>query len=120
MIALTPEQRLTVESKFRDLANQWAELTAYRSNMSALRRHPLFGEIVALGEPAVPLILRELERKPSVSWFGLLATMTGEPPVPSELAGRVAKWPGRGSHGAVGTDISCQSRAGADLPGPGQ
>jgi len=78
MIALTPEQRLTVESKFRDLANQWAELTACRSNMSALRRHPLFDEIVALGEPAVPLILRELERKPSVSWFGLLVTMTDE------------------------------------------
>ena len=36
MIALTPEQRQTVESKFRDLTNQWAELTAYRSNMGAL------------------------------------------------------------------------------------
>jgi hypothetical protein len=94
MIALTPEQRLTAESKFRDLANQWAELTAYRSNMGALRRHPLFDEIVALGEPAAPLILRELERKPSVSWFGLLATMTGETPVPSELAGRVAEMAG--------------------------
>jgi hypothetical protein len=94
MIALTPEQRQTVESKFRDLANQWAELTAYRSNMSALRLDPLFHEIVALGEPAIPLILRELERKPSVSWFGLLATMTGENPVPSEVAGRVAEMAG--------------------------
>ena len=94
MIALTPEQRLTVESKFRDLANQWAELTAYRSNMSVLRRHPLFDEMVALGEPAVPLILRELARKPSVSWFGLLAAMTGEHPVPPELAGRVAEMAG--------------------------
>ena len=94
MIALTPEQRQPVESKFRDLANQWAELTAYRSNMSALRRHPLFDEIVALGEPAIPLILRELERKPSVPWFGLLATMTGENAVPPELAGRVAEMAG--------------------------
>jgi len=94
MIPLTPEQRQAVESKFRDLANHWAELTAYRSNMSALRRHPVFNEIVALGEPAVPLILRELEREPSVSWFGLLATMTGENPVPAELAGRVAEMAG--------------------------
>ncbi len=94
MIALTPEHRLTVESKFRDLANQWAELTAYRSNVGALRRHPLFDEIVALGEPAIPLILGELERKPSASWFGLLATIAGENPVPSELAGRVAEMAG--------------------------
>jgi hypothetical protein len=94
MIALTPEQRQTVESRFRELAHQWTELTDHRSNMGALRRHLLFGEIVALGEPAVPLILRELERKPSVSWFGLLATMTGENPVPPELAGRVAEMAG--------------------------
>ena len=40
------------------------------------------------------MILRELERKPSVSWFGLLATMTGENPVPPELSGRVAEMAG--------------------------
>ncbi len=40
MIALTPEQRLTVEAKFRNLANQWTELTAYRSNMGAPASSP--------------------------------------------------------------------------------
>jgi hypothetical protein len=94
MIALTPEQRQTVESKFRNLADKWAELIAYRSNTSALRRHPVLHEIVALGESAVPLILRELERKPSVSWFGLLATITSQNPVPPELAGHVAEMTG--------------------------
>src|SRR5438552_2735228 len=69
MIALTPEQRQSIERKFRDLASQWAELTAYRSNMGGL--------------------LCELERKPSASWFGLLAAITGIDPVPAELAGNV-------------------------------
>jgi hypothetical protein len=40
------------------------------------------------------LTLRELERKPSVSWFGLLATMTGKNPIPPELAGHVAEMAG--------------------------
>jgi hypothetical protein len=90
VIALTSEQSQTVERKFRNLATQWAELTAYCSNMGALRHHPVYHELVALGEPVVPLILRELERQPSASWFGLLAAITGEDPVPPELAGHVA------------------------------
>jgi hypothetical protein len=90
MIALTSDQRQAVEREFRDLLPQWAELTAYRSNMGALRDHPVYHELVALCEPAVPLILGELERKPSASWFGLLAAITGENPVPPELAGHVA------------------------------
>jgi hypothetical protein len=45
--------------------------------------------LLALGEPAVPLILAELERKPSPSWFGMLGAITGENPVPPHLAGHV-------------------------------
>ena len=89
MIALTPEQRQTVERQFRSLAARWSELTHYRSNMGNLRGHPVYRDLTALGEPAVPLILRELERRPSVSWFGLLAEITGENPVPVESAGHV-------------------------------
>jgi hypothetical protein len=94
MIALTPEQRQTVERRFRDLASEWAELTAYRSNLRSLRHHPVYHELTALGEAAIPLILVELERKPSVAWFGLLAEITGENPVPPDLAGHVAAMAG--------------------------
>jgi hypothetical protein len=89
LIALTPEQRQSVERQFRSLATRWAELTLYRSNVGALRHHPVYQELIGLGEPAVPLILRELERRPSVSWFGMLADITGESPAPPELAGHV-------------------------------
>jgi hypothetical protein len=66
------------------------------------------------------LIPRELEREPNVSWFGLLATITGENPVPSELAGHVAEMTRACSRWAAGRDISSERRVGADLPGPGQ
>ncbi len=89
MIALTPEQRHSVEQRFRDLAGQWAEMTAYCFHIGGIRHHRVYLELFALGEPAVPLILGELERKPSASWFGLLGAITGENPAPAHLAGHV-------------------------------
>ncbi len=89
MIALTPEQRQSIETRFRELKDQWNELMAYRSNVGRLRDHPVYQELLALGEPAVPLILVELERRPSTSWFGLLGAITGVNPVPEQRAGRV-------------------------------
>jgi hypothetical protein len=89
MIALTPEQRQTIERQFRDLATRWEELTRYRSNPGAMRNHPIYQDLLGLGESAVPLILGELERRPSVSWIIPLADITGEDPVPAERAGHV-------------------------------
>jgi hypothetical protein len=89
MIKRTPEQQQDVGQRFQDLATQWSAATRYRSNTHALRNHPVFKELLALGEPAVPMILAELGRESNVSWFTLLADMTGENPVPPALAGRV-------------------------------
>ena len=90
MIALTPEQRQTIERRFRDLATRWDELTLYRSNLGTLRNHPVYQDLIGLGESAIPLILGELGRKRSVSWIMPLADITGEDPVPSGSAGHVA------------------------------
>jgi hypothetical protein len=89
MITLTPEQQHDVARRFQGLATQWIETTRYRSNTRALRNHPVYQELIALGEPVVPLILMELEREPNVSWFTVLAAITGENPVPPAVAGRV-------------------------------
>jgi hypothetical protein len=89
MITLTPEQQQDVARRFQDLASQWKATTRYRSNTHALRSHPLYQELIALGEPVVPLILAELERESSVSWMTVLVGITGEDPVPPALAGRV-------------------------------
>ena len=89
MTTLTPEQQQNLAQRFQGLANQWNAATRYRSNTHALRDHPVYQELVALGEPAVPLILMELEREPNVFWFLVLTTITGENPVPPALSGRV-------------------------------
>jgi hypothetical protein len=89
MITLTPEQQQDVARRFQGLASQWIATTRYRSNTQALRKHPVYQELVSLGEPVVPLILAELERAPNVSWFTVLNGITGENPVPPALAGRV-------------------------------
>jgi hypothetical protein len=46
-------------------------------------------ELVALGDPVVPQILAELKREPNAAWFTVLAEITGEDPIPPEMAGRV-------------------------------
>jgi len=89
MIALTPEQEHDVARRFQGLATEWIEATRFRSNTRALRNHPVYQELVALGEPVVPLILAELARESNVSWFTVLAAVTGENPIPAALAGRV-------------------------------
>jgi hypothetical protein len=89
MPTLTPEQQRDVARRFEVLVNPWNAATRYRSNLQALRSHPVYQELVTLGDPAIPLILAELEREPNVAWFMVLAAITGEDPVPPALSGRV-------------------------------
>ena len=89
MITLIPEQQQDVAQRFQALATRWIATTRYRSNTQALRNHPVYQELVALGEPVVPLILMELGRQLTVSWFVVLTGITGENPVPPALAGQV-------------------------------
>ncbi len=89
MITLTPEQKQDVARRFQGLATQWTATTRYRSNTQALRNHAVYQELVASGEPVVPLILAELARQPSASWFVVLTGITGENPVQPAPAGHV-------------------------------
>ncbi len=89
MITLTPEQQQDVAQRFQALATRWIATTRYRSKTQALRNHPVYQELVALGEPVVPLILVELEQQPRVCWFIVLTGITGENPVPPAHAGQV-------------------------------
>jgi hypothetical protein len=47
-----------------------------------------YQRIIGMGMPAVPLILKELEREPD-QWFWALESITEENPVGPEAAGRV-------------------------------
>jgi hypothetical protein len=58
MTILTPEQRQDVARRFQGLAARWKAVTRFRSNVHALRNHPIFQELAALGEPVVPVSAR--------------------------------------------------------------
>lgn len=72
-----------LEAEFQQLALTWRKETAVFSSVTKKVRHPAYQKIIAMGSTAVPLILRELERKPG-HWFWALHTISGEDPVGEE------------------------------------
>jgi hypothetical protein len=86
---LTVEQQQDMARRFRELSTRWQAAARFRSNTRTLLTHPVYRELVALGELIVRLILEELEREPNLSWFCVLSAITGENPAPASVAGRV-------------------------------
>ncbi len=86
MITLTPEQQQYVEHRFQSLATEWNAISRYRSNTNSLRNHPVYLELVSLGEAVLPIILAQLEREPAVSCDELGATpQSWLPEIPSRV-----------------------------------
>ena len=71
------------EGLFQQLADQWRKETAHLSLAIKKVMHPAYQRIIGLGPDAVPLILRELQRKPG-HWFWALKAITGEDPAQPE------------------------------------
>ena len=70
----------SLEAEFQSLARQWKEDCSLLSSTSAMVADPAYQAIIELGQPVVPLLLRELEKEP-VHWFEALKAITGEDPV---------------------------------------
>ncbi len=70
----------SLEAEFQTLAHQWKEACGLLSSTSAMVAHPAYQAIIELGQPVVPLLLRELEKEP-VHWFEALKAITGQDPV---------------------------------------
>jgi hypothetical protein len=79
-----------LQLKFDALVSQWRRETATFSSTSKIVTHPAYQRIMAMGEKAVPLILRELQREPE-HWFYALRNITEATPVSPDDAGDVAK-----------------------------
>ena len=73
--------------RFQQLVSEWKAGTAGLSSPRAITRHPAFGQIVALGEPILPLIFRDL-RDNGGWWYPALRTLTGANPVPASAKGK--------------------------------
>ena len=62
--------------EFRSLVEQWEQETLFHSSLSLIFTHPAYQRIMAMGKPALPLILSELQKK-SGQWFYALRYITG-------------------------------------------
>ena len=77
-----------VRAEFALLAALWKRSTWHISSPMARAADSAYRQIVAMGRPAIPLILEELRREPD-EWFAALESLTGENPVATEDHGDI-------------------------------
>ncbi|MGH1397449.1 MAG: DUF433 domain-containing protein [Trichormus sp.] len=89
---LTKKQELQIsnqaeiESTFMTLAQQWREENRGVSSTNQMSMHPAYQQIIGMGEPVIPLLLREIEKK-SGRWFWALKSIARVDPVPWQYRG---------------------------------
>jgi hypothetical protein len=86
-----------LEADFQLLAKQWRKETAIHSSLTRKVMHPAYQRIIGMGPSVLPLILRELARKPG-HWFWALNAISGEDPVgeDADFEAAVDAWLGWG------------------------
>ena len=78
-----------LEAEFQELARKWKYETGHFSFVSQMITHPAYQSIIEMGEPAISLILKDLQDQPD-HWFPALAAISGESPhIPDEDRGRI-------------------------------
>jgi len=70
------------------LARAWRADVGPTSSLTDMAMHPAYQQIIGMGPEAVPLLLRELERRPD-HWFWALKAITGVDPVPPNQKGKL-------------------------------
>lgn len=78
------------ERRFNQLAQAWKSDTALLSDLSKKSMHPAYQSIIGMGQDALPMLLRELDKYPS-HWFWALRAITGANPVKPENRGRIKR-----------------------------
>ncbi len=82
------KDKLELEAEFNKLAEEWRAATSMLSLVTQKSMHPAYQRIIGMGQPVVPLILRDLQQKPD-HWFWALRAITGDNPVKPEQRGRM-------------------------------
>lgn len=75
---------------FQAALKQWRAETAHLSLIRDMVRHSAFRQIVAMGDVAIPWIVRELKSRPDFLVFAL-PMITKENPVPASSAGKLTE-----------------------------
>jgi hypothetical protein len=79
----------SVEQRVARLLATWRAETAHLSSSTRITGHPAYQEIISIGEPALPSLLRDLEQTQDGHLSKALTAITGAHPVPAEDRGKV-------------------------------
>ena len=83
-------QPFDAAQRFNELCQTWREGTRGVSIVEKMVLHPAYQQIIGMGSPALPLILREMETKGG-HWFWALRSITSADPVQPAQRGKVAE-----------------------------
>jgi hypothetical protein len=75
------EKREEVENLFRQHADLWSRETRHWSSVTKMTMHPSYRRIMGMGPDVLPLLFRELRKRPD-HWFVALSAITGHDPAP--------------------------------------
>lgn len=78
------------EELFNLLVQEWKSETGMMSLTTQKVNHPAYQKIISMGQPVIPLILRELELE-SDHWFWALRAITNVNPVKPEQQGNMKR-----------------------------
>jgi hypothetical protein len=82
------KDKVELEAEFKKFAEEWRLATGMLSLVTQKSMHQAYQRIIGMGQPVIPLILRDLEQKPD-HWFWALRAITGDNPVKPEQRGRM-------------------------------
>lgn len=81
---------VNAEQRFKKLARTWKAETELTSKVSKRVLHPAYQKIIGMGEPAVPLILKDLAEHGPDDWFWALTAITDHNPITEAIAGNMS------------------------------
>jgi hypothetical protein len=74
--------------RFTSLVAEWKDGRGHLSKIRDLSSHPAYQQIIGMGPKVIPLLLREMEQRPS-HWDWALRSITGADPVPKQSMGKI-------------------------------
>jgi hypothetical protein len=77
----TDDRNQNLANEFQQCVEKWRAETGHLSSIDRKAIHPSYQRIMAMGRPAIPLVLREMQQNGG-HWFWALHFMTGASPVP--------------------------------------
>jgi len=87
------QENAELKRTFTALAERWKRETLHMASLTRTAMHPAYQQIIGMGEPAVPLILQELQENGG-HWLWALHAITRQDPAPegSDFDSAVQAW----------------------------